>query len=343
MLLEKYKPEILGEFLGNREQISAIKAWLRNWKKGSALMLAGQSGCGKSLAVELIAKESGYELLKSHADEKRSHNEFEGVIKSSQQRSLIHKNKIILVDDMEAMESSKGIIELIKSSEHPVILIAADPYERSLAAIRKQCRIIRFSKIRHETIAAFLKGICEKEGMNYSECAIGQLARTCNGDLRAALIDLDSGYSYRESEESVFNTLRIIFKASGMESVQTAINNSDKPVDELLLWIEENIAEEYRDAEDIAKAFDCLSKADITSARIIRRQSWTLQKYLNTAIHGVAMSKKNANRNFVNYMPPKLFARNNDLSGAAKELHCSKKKAAEYKHLAELLSRNQDM
>lgn len=338
MLLEKYRPESTNEFLGNKEQLNAIRQWLRDWKKGTALLIAGPSGCGKSLSIEMIAKESGCELLKSHASDERGYREFENIIGASQQKSLLLRKKIILVDDLETMESSKGIAELIKSSKYPVVLIAENPYEINAAA-RKSCKTVMFSRIRHDTIANFLKYVCKNEGMARKDSDMEQLARACNGDVRAALIDLECGSAYRESEESVFNTLKVIFKASSIENVQAAISNSDKPIDELLLWLEENIAEEYSDAEEVATAYDCLSKADITSTRIIRRQSWTLQKYLNTAVHGIAMSKKSASRRFVSYKPPRFFSRKDGADeGISKLLHCSRKKAAGYKRLIEMLA-----
>lgn len=342
MLLEECRPKSIDGFLGNKERLSAIKAWLKDWKKGSTLMIAGPCGCGKSLAIELVVKDLGYELLKSCASDERRYEVFEkSIINASRQRSLVSRGKVILIEDMESMESPKSVAELIKSSEYPVILITDNPYERSLVSLRKNCNIISFGKIRHDSIAGFLKGACRKYGIACNEGTVEQLARSCNGDLRAALIDLEllkSGiHSQRESEEDIFNTLKIIFKTCSIDNVQTAINNSEKTIDELILWLEENIAEEYSNPEEIALAFDYLSKADIINSRIIRRQSWTLMKYLNTAVYGVALSKTNTNKRFVSYKPPKFFARNASLIETA-ELHCSKKKSAGYKRLIDVLT-----
>ncbi len=344
MLLEECIPKYMDDFLGNKERLSAIKIWLKEWKKGSALMITGPCWCGKSLAIELAAKDLGYELVKSYASDERKYGMFEkSVINSSRQRSLVSRGKIILIEDMESMESVKGVAELIKSSEYPVVLITDDPYEKSLVSLRKNCKIISFSKIRHDSIAGFLKAACRKHGIACDEGAVEQLARSCNGDLRAALIDmemLDSGIqSQRESEEDIFNTLKIIFKTFSIDNAQTAIINSEKAVDELMLWLEENVAEEYSNPEEIAMAFDYLSKADIINTRIIKRQSWVLMKYLNTAVYGIALSKKGMNKKFVSYRPPKFFARRGIPSDEiAKAMHCSKKKAREYSKLLDLLS-----
>ncbi len=344
MLLEECRPKSIDDFLGNRERLSTIKLWLKSWKKGSALMITGPCGCGKSLAIELVAKELGYELLKSCASDERRYEEFEkSIINASRQRSLVSRSKLILIEDMESMESTKGVAELIKSSEYPVILITDNPYERKFVSLRRNCKIISFGKIRHDSIAGFLKGTCRKYGISCDESAVEQLARSCNGDLRAALIDMEllksGNHSQRESEEDVFNTLKVIFKTYSIDNAQTAINNSEKTIDELMMWLEENIAEEYNNPEEIASAFNYLSKADIINTRIIKRQSWPLMKYLNMAVYGIALSKKNANKRFVSYKPPKFFVRNDKSSEeTAKTMHCSRKRTREYNKLLGLLA-----
>jgi len=56
---EKYRPKILLEFMGNEQQISEIKQWLKDHfqkKEGTklGLMIVGPPGCGKKIKVDII-------------------------------------------------------------------------------------------------------------------------------------------------------------------------------------------------------------------------------------------------------------------------------------------------
>ena len=329
MLLEKYEPKSSKEILGNKEQINEIRNWLGNWRKGRALFVYGPTGSGKSLAIRLLAKELGYEILESSASDRS----ISSILKASEQRSLFFKRKLILVDEIDLLESSKGIMELIIKSNSPVIFIAINPYKRNLVLLRKYCRLVKFDKLRYDTIARFLREICEKEKIDYDEKALFQIARMSNGDVRAALLDLEvlkpninldsiNKIGYRERKENIFNTLKLIFSSRKLNDARIAIKNCELSPDELFLWLEKNVVE-YQSVEDIALAYDCLSRADIFRSRIIKRQAWTLQKYfLDLSISGFVLNKGSV----FNYRYPKIMRKSNMSSVAekiSKKLHLS--------------------
>jgi len=64
-------------------------------------------------------------------------------------------------------------------------------------------------------------------------------------------------------------------------------------MDKQLLWLDENLPHEYKNPEDIANAYDCLSKADIYKRRIRRRQYYRFMVYINAFLTaGIATSKE---------------------------------------------------
>lgn len=350
MLFEKYRPKSLKEVVGNYRNIEDVRRWIRDWKKSDALLLYGPTGCGKSLAMELLAKELNYEMVESHASDYRRYEDIVSLLEKTKQQSLFYRGKIVVVDDLDIFESSRGIIELIKNSSCPVVLIAMDAYEKNLREIRKRCRIMKFDRIPHDVIAEFLKSVCQKEGIPYEEPAINQLAKMCNGDIRSALIDMEMlpavslkalySLGFREKGDDIFNTLKVIFKSSDIRNVLTALGNSEKPLEDVVMWLEENIPVEYGDAEEIARAYDYLSRADIFSARIIRRQSFSLGKYSVLSALGVALSKKNRHDKFTMYRPPRMFFRNDrgDIKEKiSKKLHISEREASECVYLVRMV------
>jgi replication factor C large subunit len=354
-LLKKYEPKEIGVLLRNSDKAYQVKKWVNDWRPGRLLLLGGPEGSGKTLAINLIAKELGLEIVELNASHLRTYQGIkETLIKSSKQKSLFHRKKLLVIDELEdSTISMKGLKELVKESKYPVIVITSKPFEKRLYHLRKNAMFIRFEKPGTQEMAKFLEMICKKEGLAYEKQGLIQLARISNGDVRSALIDLDilshskittknvSKVGYRESENDIFRLLQVIFKSSSLEHVMMSVRQSERPVDEIFFWLEENLPKEY-DKKALATALDYLSKADIFSSRIIRRQAWSLKKYqMSLTTLGVALSKERAKPGFTRYDVPKFFASKSLTISEelCKRLHVSKRKLSEYSKLLEVLNR----
>jgi len=357
MLSKKYKPRTTEEILGNQKQVFEIKKWIKKNKKGGALIITGPPGSGKTLSVELIARELKYDLIKLDAGDFRNPENIKKLLLSSQQKSLMSKGKIIFIDELDSVSSSglKAVHELIKQSPYPIVMIVDDIYSRKLVNIKKKCDVIKFYKIRQPSLMKFLKKIAEKEGIRTNDIILKKIVATSNGDVRAALNDLESlsvnpgEDNYRDVENKIFETINVILKTKNPENVRIALKNSNKTLDEIVWWLEENIKREYEKKEELAKAYDALSRIDIIQTRIMKRQAWSLQSYIPDLVITIALSKNEKYKKFVNYSPPTFFlmygkrkSKKLDalLEKMSKELHVSKKTAMNYLNLVAMLVKN---
>ena len=333
MFLEKYEPRSSAECIGNKKQTDEIKNFITNFKKGRAMILHGPTGCGKTLALKIVAAELGYEIITYS----RLDTNIKSFLASLNQKSFFYKGKIVVID-LDS-ESERSMNELVKDSSQPVIFTSLNAYDYR---IRNSSQIIKFSKINYISIAAFLRKICEAEKIKYDDSAVSKLARLCDGDIRSALIDLWvmneiteeslQHFSHRNREENIFNTLKIIFKTTSIENVFSALESSDKDSSEILSWLHENLAEEYTDTSDLANAYEALSKADLFSARTFRRQAMSLKKYESIGIAGVSLAKKNRYNKFYVYKAPR-FRKSETKAVTEKissKLHISTKKSKSY-------------
>ena len=89
--------------------------------------------------------------------------------------------------------------------------------EKKLAPIRAVCTLLEFRKINYLSIANYLKKICNSNALAYDDLALAEIAKNCSGDLRSALLDLQtlaisseritlqevSTLSYRERQEKI--------------------------------------------------------------------------------------------------------------------------------------------
>ncbi len=342
MLLEKYYPKSSKE-LFNVTSVNEVKKFLAGWKKGKALLLHGPVGSGKSVSVKLIARELGYEIVESHADEERNVKNF---LAFSGESGVFARKKILLLEGIETL-AMRGVADLVKTSSHPVICTINDAYSLS-PSVRSVFRLVKFDRIKEAEIVRFIENLCREEKISIQRRDMEQLAKTCNGDIRSLLIDLEMlklGFrhgGFRDVEDNVFSTLRIIFKSMRIENSRIALRNSEKSVEDLFRWIESNITEEYTDIETIAMALNYLSKADVFRSRIIKRQSWSLEKYFaGLSVYGTSLAKTKPSLRFVSYKPPLYFAGSDKALGKlASALHVSRKQAVAYIPIIRMLAKN---
>jgi replication factor C large subunit len=340
MLLEKYQPKLARDILGNYGQISSIREWLAKWKKGSALLVYGPTGCGKSLSVKLVAREAGFDTVESHASDYRGKAGFEELLLMTKQGSVFGKKKILLIEDIELVESRKSLYSLINSSSCPVVLVSEQPQ----TGLMRSCTAVRFNKVDGATLLKFLKKVSIAEGVGLNEPELLSIVNSSGGDVRAALIDMEfMSAGSRERATNVFEVLRAVFRD---EKQARELLEDYAAFETLVLWVSSNLTEELKTKEELSSAYDYLSKADVIRARISRRQSWGLQKYVvDLILNGIAASRTARPRTFVSYRNPWITKKVNEdtLKKIAAATHVSKRGAPAYLPVMKALINDEEL
>lgn len=322
----KYKPESLTDIKGQDNPLTKLTSYIQNYKtqKKKAVLIYGPVGCGKTSSIHVLAKQTNSEIVELDSSNLRNEGAINSVIGSAlQQQSLFFQNKIILIDEIDNIFGrqdrgcANAIKKLVQDSVYPIILTANDPYNKKLSILRRSSEMIEFNRLTHPTISSHLKNICQKENIQYEEKALNTLARTADGDLRGALIDLQL-FTYdknltmekldflpdRKKTETIFNTLRLIFKATDVKNSLPALDNVDLPFNETFLWLDENLPKEYTEPEDLNQAYQKLSQADIFNGRIRRQQHWRFLVYINNFLTaGISSAKSQKYSSFTKYAP----------------------------------------
>ncbi|HZX44759.1 MAG TPA: replication factor C large subunit [Candidatus Nanoarchaeia archaeon] len=323
---KKYDPKCCTDVKGQDKAISEIRELAKNYSKGKkAIWLYGPSGCGKTSLVHALASELSYEIIEVNASDTRNKEEiWQKLGGAALQMSLFSKGKIILVDEVDGlsgMEDRGGlaaVADIIERSAFPIILTSANPWDYKFNALRKKCTLIELEGLNYAEIAEILRGICEKEKIRCDIEVLKNLARRAGGDCRAAINDLQTLTQIgreitkesieelfeRSQEESMPSALLKIFKTTDPKVAITAFDNITEDLDHQMLWLDQNLPLEYEKPEDLARAYDKLSKADVFNRRIRRWQHWRFLVYINALITaGVAVSKDEKNHKFVQYKP----------------------------------------
>jgi len=349
---EKHRPKYFIDIRGQELAVEKIKEFLRNFGKGKkAVILHGPPGTGKTALAYVAANEMRSELFELNASDLRNSEKLREILKpATEQKSLIKKGKIILVDEVDGISGvDRGglseLVRLIESSSHPMIITANDIWNKKFSELRKKTEIIQVKEIDYRTIKDIMIEILRKEKKFIDNDILTNIAIKSRGDMRAAINDLQVAASLpdpsqilideRNKEADIFTALRMVFKGKPNNVLLKIFDSINKPIDEIILWIEENIPAEYQ-GEELVKAYDILSKVDIFKKRIYRQQYWRFLVYENALLsYGISSSKTNEKTGFTSYKKPTRILKiwlNNKKIEKKKSIA---KKYARYVHIGE--------
>lgn len=314
LLTNKYAPKNIDDMIGNDEEREKIKKWILNWLAGNRrrpLLIYGPPGVGKTSTAYALMKQYDLELVEMNASELRNKTRVETIVGSATLAgTLSGKEKIILIDDVDVFAGRKdsggpgAIAAILRETTCPVVLTATDAWEKKISSIRSECELIEMKKVNKAAIKKLLEKVAKNENSEVSEEKLTEIADNASGDVRSALNDLQAmKTSMRDREKDIFVKMKTLFKATTYADARS-VTYGDVDFNILKLWIDENIANEYETIEDIASAYQWLSRGDVFEGRI-RKSSWILLKYaMDLTTAGVALSKARVYNKFTKYSFP---------------------------------------
>lgn len=315
---QKHKPQTPSAIIGNKASKQKFLTWLNSWNKGipkkRAALLYGPPGIGKTVTVEVLAKELEMELVEKNASDYRTTDaikRFAGL--ASQYQTLLGGKRLILLDEVDGISGRedrgglRALTQILKTTRNPIALTANDAYNPRFKTIRKYCLLIEFKNPTIHEIVSLLKKICVKEGIEADKEALMFLAKQSGKDVRSAINDLQVlaqgkkhlafddvvWYAGRDRKEVIFSVLRTILYSRDAWEAKKAVSAADVDPDMLFNWVYENTPHHITDPHDLTKAMDSLALADIYRKRIRTTQNWSLLRYvIDFMTSGVAVSRQ---------------------------------------------------
>ncbi len=268
---EKYRPQTLSQVIGHPRAVAELMQWAKSWNLGipkdRAVVIYGRAGIGKTTVAHALAHDMGWEVIELNASDQRTADIIEKIVGSASQMSTLEgggMKRLVIMDEADNIHGTadrggeRAIVELIKKTSQPIILIANELYDMS-AGLRSACKPIEFRAVKWQSMIPVLKKVVEAEGVTCWHDVLEMLAKNANGDLRSAINDLqgiaqgkskvelnDIVTGKRDTKETIFRVLEKIFKGTNINEAYKATFNLDENPEDFIQWVDENLHLESR-------------------------------------------------------------------------------------------------
>ena len=339
---ELYRPKSLKDVVGNSKAVKELKEWAISWEAGippkRVAVLIGPPGVGKTSSALALANDFGWGVIEMNASDHRNGEAIRrialrGAITdtfTSEGEYLSHRlgrKKLIILDEADNIfgrEDHGGVQaigELIGRTMHPVILIVNDFYalSRKSSAVKDKTLQIKFGKIPSPTVRSLLRKVAADQGISAPDNVLDIIAKNSNGDLRAALRDLQAiglgstelreeqamALDNRLTSHTMYELMGEIFQGTSPRQAQNHMRDMQETPEFVMLWVDENLPIAYRDNEDLWRGFQLLARADVMLGRVSKRQYFGYWSYANDLISfGMCAAKARPYHGFIRYQFP---------------------------------------
>ena len=252
----KYRPKTFDDVVGQEHVTRTLRNAIASGRIANAYLFVGSRGIGKTTLSRIFAKaincptpngvepcgtcESCRQIAEGRSIDVTeldgaSHNKVEDVrpiIEGVQFKPAASKYKIFIVDECH-MLTPAAWNALLKTLEEPPpyvrFIFATTEGDKLLATIISRCQRFDLRRIQTHQIAARLRYICGKEGIDASEDALLAIARGAEGGMRDALSSLDQLIAFtgdKITEEDALGVFGLVSRKS-LEDLAGAILTGD--------------------------------------------------------------------------------------------------------------------
>ncbi|KER26777.1 hypothetical protein T265_13940 [Opisthorchis viverrini] len=192
--VEKYRPVVLTDIVGNEATILRLTAFSREGNVPN-IIIAGPPGCGKTtsilcLAHALIGSSYKEAVLELNASNDRGIDVVRNKIKMFAQKKVTlppGRQKIIILDEADSMtegaqQALRRTMEIYSRTTR--FALACNDSSKLIEPIQSRCAVLRYARLTAAQIMARLLEVCRAESVSYTDEGLEAIVFTADGDMR---------------------------------------------------------------------------------------------------------------------------------------------------------------
>lgn len=237
-LYRKFRPETFDDVKGQDAIVKTLKNQIRAQRIGHAYLFCGTRGTGKTTVAKILAKavncenpadgspcgvcpmcrsikeQTSMNVIEIDAASNNGVDNIREIVEEVRYSPTEGKYKVYIIDEVH-MLSAGAFNALLKTLEEPpsyvIFILATTEVHKIPITILSRCQRYDFKRITIDEIAARLRELTDKEGIEAQEKALRYVARAADGSMRDALSLLDQCVAFYLGQELTYdNVLEVL-------------------------------------------------------------------------------------------------------------------------------------
>ncbi len=196
-LYRKYRPKKLGELVGQNSIIKMLEGLIVNKEMPHAILLTGQSGCGKTTIARILRRElrcGKHDFNELNCADDRGIEDIRKIRRRMMQAPISGKCRIWLIDEAHKLtnDAQNALLKLLEDTpKHIYFMLATTDPQRLIRTIRTRCTDIAVKPLNDKDMKFLLSSVCKLEKRKLPKKVIEKIVEISEGSARKALVLLN--------------------------------------------------------------------------------------------------------------------------------------------------------